>query len=363
MVDFEATIIGAGVVGLSIARELSKDGKRVLVIEKNKTFGEENSTRNSGVIHSGIYYNEKTLKDKLCAKGSTSLYRYAQERKISFLKCGKLIVACDSYEKKYLIKIKENAERNNVKVDLLSKKKIKLLEPYLNVENALFSENSGIIDVHGLMINFITDIVNTGGIVNFNSKFSFSRNNKNYISLNINDDYSFTVKTKVLINCAGLRSQIIAKEIDGIEQKMIPKIRFVKGNYMGLIGNSPFARLVYPIPKKDGLGIHSTINFQGKTIFGPDTVSVDDINFSVSKNIEKKFKKSISQYWPDVVDRKLSLDYCGIRPKIETNDFMFMCKQIDQKVFIINLFGIESPGLTSCIEIGKYVKNLININN
>ncbi len=306
MVDFEATKIGAGVIGLSIARELSKCGKKVLVIEKNKSFGEENSSRNSGVIHAGIYYNENTLKDKWCAKGNSSLYSYAQERKINFIKCGKLIVACNSHEKSQLIKIKENAERNNIKVKLLSKKKIKKLEPKLNVEDALLSENSGIIDVHGLMINFVTDIENAGGIINYNSKFSFSENSKNFISFYVNDDYSFKIKTRILINCAGLNSQILAKKIDGMEKRMIPKIRFVKGNYMSLQGISPFTKLVYPIPQEDGLGIHSTINLQGKTIFGPDTVNVDDINFKVTEDIENKFKKSISKYWPDIMDRKLN---------------------------------------------------------
>ncbi len=360
MTDFEATIIGAGVVGLSIARELSKNGKSVLVIEKNKSFGEENSSRNSGVIHSGIYYNPNTFKDKLCAKGSLSLYSYAEERKINFIKCGKLIVACNSHEKNRLIKIKKNADRNKVKVDLLSKKDVEKLEPNLNVKDALFSENSGIIDVHGLMINFITDIENKGGIINFNSKFSFSKNNESYISFYVNDDCSFKIKTKVLINCAGLNSQIIAKSIDGIDKRKIPKIRFVKGNYMSMTGSSPFKKLIYPTPQKDGLGIHSTINLQGNTIFGPDTIEVDDINFKVTETIEEKFKRSISKYWPDVKDRKLNLDYCGIRPKTGTNDFIFMCKKINQKVLILNLFGIESPGLTSCIEIGRYVKKLIN---
>ncbi|MAI28674.1 MAG: hypothetical protein CMP38_00555 [Rickettsiales bacterium] len=243
------------------------------------------------------------------------------------------------------------------------KKKIEELEPKLNVEDALLSENSGIIDVDGLMTNFITDIENAGGVINYNSKFSFSKNNKNYISFYVNDDYSFKIKTRILINCAGLNSQILAKKIDGMEKRMIPKIKFVKGNYMSLTGISPFTKLVYPTPQRDGLGIHSTINLQGKTIFGPDTVNVNDIDFKVTEGIEKKFKKSISKYWPDVVDRKLSFDYCGIRPKLETNDFMFMYKKINQKLFILNLFGIESPGLTSCIEIGKYVKKLIYFNN
>lgn len=360
MIDFDATIIGAGVVGLSIARELSKSGKKVLVIEKNKSFGEENSSRNSGVIHAGIYYNANTLKDKWCAKGNARLYSYAQERKINFIKCGKLVVACNLRERKQLIKIKENAERNNIKVNLISKKKIEELEPKLNVEYALFSENTGIVDVHELMINFVTDIENSGGIINYNSKFSFSENSKKYISFYVNDDYSFKIKTRILINCAGLTSTILAKKIDGIEKKMIPKTRFVKGNYMSLKGISPFTKLVYPIPQRDGLGIHSTLNLQGKTIFGPDAVNIDNINFKGTENIEGKFKQSISKYWPGIIHRKLSFDYCGIRPKIETNDFMLMHKQISQNVFILNLFGIESPGLTSCIEIGRYIKKLIN---
>ena len=359
MIDFEVTIIGAGIIGLSIARELSQNGKNVLIIEKNKSFGEENSSRNSGVIHAGVYYKNKTLKDKLCAKGNLSLYSYAKERKINFSQCGKLIVACSSNEKEQLLKIKKNAERNNIKLHKLSKKLIQEFEPNLNVEEALLSDRTGIIDVHELMTNFIADIENKGGIINYNTDFSKSENKNDHISFYVDNDFSNKVKTQILINCAGLKSQTIAKRIDGLDEQLIPKIRFVKGNYMSLSGHSPFKKLIYPIPEKDGLGIHSTINLQGKTIFGPDTVNVDGINFKMTEGITEKFQSSISRYWPGIKERELNFDYCGIRPKTEINDFIFLHKKISDKLFILNLFGIESPGLTSCIQIGKYVKKII----
>ena len=359
MIDFEVTIIGAGIIGLSIARELSQNGKNVLVVEKNKSFGEENSSRNSGVIHAGIYYKKETFKDKLCAKGNLSLYSYARERNINFIQCGKLIVACNSNEKDQLLKIQINAERNNIKLQKLSKKLVQEFEPNLHVEEALLSDRTGVIDVHELMTNFIADIENKGGIINYNTEFSKSENSNNHISFYVNNDFSNKIKTQILVNCAGLKSQAIAKRIDGLEENLIPKVRFVKGNYMSLRSSSPFKKLIYPIPEKDGLGIHSTINLQGKTIFGPDTVDVDDINFQMTESITEKFQSSISRYWPGIKDRELNFDYCGIRPKTEINDFIFLHKKISDNLFILNLFGIESPGLTSCIQIGKYVKKII----
>ena len=196
MIDFEVTIIGAGIIGLSIARELSQNGKNVLIIEKNKSFGEENSSRNSGVIHAGIYYKNKTFKDKLCAKGNLSLYSYAKERKINFSQCGKLIVACSSNEKEQLLKIKKNAERNNIKLHKLSKKLVQEFEPNLDVEEALLSDRTGIIDVHELMTNFIADIENKGGIINYNTDFSKSENKNDHISFYVDNDFLTKLKHK-----------------------------------------------------------------------------------------------------------------------------------------------------------------------
>ena len=358
MVDFEITIIGGGVVGLSVARELAISGKKVLVIEKNNSFGQENSSRNSGVLHAGIYYLHNSFKNKFCAAGNANLYTYAKERGISFSNCGKIIVATRKNEEIKLNQILSNAEKNDLKLEKLSKKQLKEHEPDLIGESGLFSRTTGIIDIHNLMLNFVGDIENNGGFISFNSEFSHSKNNAENISFFLKNAENEEIKTNSIINCAGLYSHLVAKKIDGINFEDIPNIRYVKGNYMSLSGRSPFKKLVYPIPEEDGLGIHSTLNLDGVTIFGPDTVEVDEIDFQVSKNIERKFVNSISKYWPEVENRTLNYDYCGIRPKMRNNDFSFFFKNLGNECLIINLFGIESPGLTSSMQIGKYILNI-----
>ena len=358
MVDFEVTVIGGGVVGLSIARELSLSSKKVLVVEKNNSFGQESSSRNSGVIHAGIYYPHYSFKNKFCAAGNESLYSYAKERGIGFSNCGKIIVATSKEEEKKLNQIILNAERNGLTLEKLSQRQLKELEPELVGEVGLLSRTTGIIDIHDLMLNFIADIENNGGLVSFNSEFSHSVNKTNHISFFLKKDEKQEVKTKSIINSTGLYSHLVATKIDGIKANDIPVIRFVKGNYLSLSGKSPFKKLIYPLPEKDGLGIHSTLNLDGATIFGPDTVEVEKIDFRVTKNIKTKFLNSISKYWPEVKNRNLNYDYCGIRPKHTNNDFSFFTKKLEKDSFIINLFGIESPGLTSSIQIGKYILNI-----
>ena len=358
MVDFEVTVIGGGVVGLSIARELSLSSKKVLVVEKNNSFGQESSSRNSGVIHAGIYYPHYSFKNKFCAAGNESLYSYAKERGIGFSNCGKIIVATSKEEEKKLNQIIFNAERNGLILEKLSQKQLTELEPELVGEVGLLSRTTGIIDIHDLMLNFTTDIENNGGLVSFNSEFLHSVNKTNHISFFLKKDEKQEVKTKSIINSTGLYSHLIATKIDGIKADDIPAIRYVKGNYLSLSGKSPFTKLIYPLPEKDGLGIHSTLNLDGATIFGPDTVEVEKIDYRVTKNIKKKFLNSISKYWPEVKNRNLNYDYCGIRPKHKNNDFLFLTKKLEKNSFIINLFGIESPGLTSSMQIGKYVLNI-----
>ena len=208
MVDFEVTVIGGGVVGLSIARELSLSGKKVLVIEKNSSFGQENSSRNSGVIHAGIYYPHDSFKNKFCATGNKSLYLYAKERGIGFSNCGKIIVATSKEEEKKLNQIILNAERNGLILEKLSQRHLKELEPELVGEVGLLSRTTGIIDIHDLMLNFIADIENNGGLVSFNSEFSHSVNKTNHISFFLKKDEKQEVKTKSIINSTGLYSHL-----------------------------------------------------------------------------------------------------------------------------------------------------------
>ena len=359
MTDFQITIIGAGIIGLAVARELSLSGKKVLVIEKNTSFGQENSTRNSGVIHAGLYYPYKSFKNKFCSVGNGSLYSYAKDRGISFLNSGKIIVCSSKDEESKLNQIMTNGKKNGLNLEKLSQRKLREFEPELHAESGLLSRTTGIIDLHDLMLNFVADIENNGGFISFNSEFSHSINQKNHISFFLKGKEEYKITTKSIINCAGLYSHIVAKNIAGVSKKKIPEVRYVKGNYMTLTGKSPFKKLIYPIPGKDGLGIHSTINLDGKTLFGPDTVEVNSIDFKVTKNIRRKFIKSISKYWPNIKNRVLNSDYSGIRTKLLNNDFNFQKKKITHDSMIINLFGIESPGLTSSIQIGKHISKVL----
>ena len=352
--DFECVVVGAGVVGLSVARSIAKRNKQVLVIEKNKRFGEETSSRNSGVIHAGIYYPKNSLKATFCKKGNSEIYSYAKKRGINFNKCGKLIIANSSYEEKILSQIKTNAQKNGIILKYKNKTHLKKIEPNLNCFSALYSETSGIIDSHDLMANFIFDIEDKKGELVFQSKVSKVKIEKKKIKFCINNDNNY-YSTKVLINCSGLESHLLAQNIKQLKKSSIPKIIFVKGSYMKLSGKSPFKKLIYPVPKKNGLGIHSTLNLDGQTIFGPDDEVVKEINYNVFDEKRLKFVNSIKKFWPEISLDKITCDYSGIRTKVKKNDFIIQDHSDHQIKGLINLFGIDSPGLTSSIPVGEFV--------
>lgn len=356
MIDFECTIVGAGIVGLAIARRLSQHNRSILILEKNKNFGEENSSHNSGVIHAGIYYKKNSLKAKHCIDGNSLLYRYAKEREINHAKCGKLIVASSDQEINELMLIKSNASKFGINLTELNKEAVKNIEPEIECNKALLSENTGIIDVYQLMLNMVGDIENQNGIILYNNNFNRAEIKNNFITVFNNKNER--VKTSFLINCAGLHSETVAQNIIGSSFK-VPKTRFVKGNYLKLIGKNNFKRLIYPIPQKDGLGIHLTINLNAEIIFGPDTENIGKIDFSMKDDLDRMFKKSIKKYWPGIEKRKIVNDYCGIRPKLKNGDFLVQ-NGIERDENIINLHGIESPGLTSSLSLGNFIGDLVN---
>tara|TARA_B100000029_G_C17573668_1_gene957478 strand:- start:1175 stop:2278 length:1104 start_codon:yes stop_codon:yes gene_type:complete len=351
--DFECVVVGAGVIGLSIARALSMEGFDVVLIEKNKSFGQETSSRNSGVIHAGIYYNKNFLKTKFCVRGNKLLYKYAKDRKLNFNKCGKLIIAKEKNEESKLKFIKLNAEQNGVKLIYKNKKELQKLEPSLFCYSALLSSESGVIDSHELMLNFLIDIENNNGKVVFNSEVKSIIPQNKKITFLMDKKNKFT--TKILINSTGLNSHILASKIKNFKKMYIPNVKYVKGNYMKLIGQSPFKKLIYPLPTKNGLGIHTTLNLDNQTIFGPDDQEIKEINYSINKKIKKKFVNSIKQFWPELQEKKIHYDYSGIRTKVPDNDFIIQDYRVHGIPGIINLFGIESPGLTSSMVFGDFI--------
>ncbi len=356
--DLECVVIGSGIIGLSIARSLITKNKEVVIVEKNNSFGVENSSRNSGVIHAGIYYKNGSLKSKFCNLGNKLLYKFAENKKIKYNNCGKLIVAKNLEESKSLLKIQNNAKKNGVTLEYLDKKQIKRSEPNLESEAALFSPTSGIVDVYDIMLNILADFEGMGGRIAFNSKVIAIKPERKFIRFFVDNQTSFT--TKLLINCAGLNSHLIAKNIYGINKNKIPKIRYIKGNYMKLNGKSPFNKLIYPLPTKDGLGIHSTLDFNQRTYFGPDEREVSCIDFNVDTDIEGKFYNSIKSFWPDIKKEFISPDFSGIRTKTLNNDFIIHDHKDHNIPGIINLYGIDSPGVTSSIPLGEYVANKCN---
>ena len=352
--DFEIVIIGAGVIGLAIGRELSKKFKNIIILEKNNSFGLETSSRNSGVLHAGIYYKKNSLKSKFCKTGNKLLSEYAKERKIGYKNCGKLIVASNSDEDLKLKDLLQNAIKNNIKLEYLNKKESIKLEPQLNCFSSLISETTAIIDVHELMNNLIIDIQNNNGTLVYNSEVDKIIEKNKCLEFNLKGEKK-KFKTKFIINCAGIFALKLISKIQSFNKKYIPKINLFKGDYFRLDGISPFKRLIYPIPCQNSLGIHSTINFNNETVFGPDEQLIKNISYKISNKKKKNFTNNIVKYWPEITSRTIHPDYSGIRTSSLSNDFIIQTNINHNIPGLINLLGINSPGLTCSLAIGKYI--------
>ena len=290
--DTEIIIIGAGIIGLSISYYFSKAGKKVILLEKENNFGKGVSSRNTEVIHAGIYYKKNSLKSKFCKTGNKLLSEYAKERKIGYKNCGKLIVASNSDEDLKLKDLLRNAIKNNIKLEYLNKKESIKLEPQLNCFSSLISETTAIIDVHELMNNLIIDIQNNNGTLVYNSEVDKIIEKNKCLEFNLKGEKK-KFKTKFIINCAGIFALKLISKIQSFNKKYIPKINLFKGDYFRLDGISPFKRLIYPIPCQNSLGIHSTINFNNETVFGPDEQLIKNISYKIS-NKKKKSLPTIS---------------------------------------------------------------------
>ena len=297
--DIEYLVIGAGLIGLSVARSISQSGRSVVLIEKNKYIGQENSSRNSGVIHAGIYYKTNTLKSKFCKIGNKKLYNYAFERGRRVENCEKLIICSKKENRDELLMVNEQAERNNIKLLFLDKKQVNKIEPNITCEYALLSNSTGIIDTHELMNNFLIDIENSKGTLVLNTEINKIKICDNFFEFETKyDDQIFRAKN--IINCSGINSTSLIKKISNLKKTKIPKIILIKGSYFKLNQPYPFNRLIYPLPSQTGLGIHSTKTFSDETLFGPDSEIVSNINFTIDEKKNEIFTESISQYWPDI---------------------------------------------------------------
>ncbi|MDW6024731.1 NAD(P)/FAD-dependent oxidoreductase [Mesorhizobium sp. BAC0120] len=360
----DAVVIGAGAVGLAVARALALAGREVIVLEAERMIGSGTSSRNSEVIHAGLYYAPNSMKAQLCVKGKAALYAYCRERGIWHSQLGKLIVACSQGDVSKLRHLTENAARNGV-VDLviLSRKEALSIEPELDCSAAVLSPSTGIVDVHELMLSYLGDLENSGGMLVLRAAVAAGRVTERGISLLVDQHGGSVLCCRTVVNCAGLSAQRVASAIEGFPAEAIPARYLAKGNYFKLTCRSPFKHLVYPLPSDGGMGIHLTLDHAGRARFGPDVQWVDEIDYRVSEERLPLFDRAIRRYWPALPESALAPDYCGIRPKLHMAgtapaDFMIQDGRDHGAPGLINLYGIESPGITASLAIGDLVCRL-----
>jgi len=360
------TVIGAGVVGLAIAEELSANYEHVLLIEKNDGFGKETSSRNSEVIHAGIYYPHGFLKSSLCTGGNRLLYDLCRDRNIPHKRLGKLIVAVSDEECERLENIKKHAEGNGVSdLTLLGKKQVLPLEPEVSARAAIYSPSTGIIDSHSLMRSFYINAESSGAVIAFRSKVTAIHAENGIYEVETNGgEYRF--RTSVIINSAGLYSDSIAAMAGINIDRLGYRLKYCKGNYFSASPSPKLNHLIYPVPPEntESLGIHATLDLSSRVKFGPDSQYIDEIEYSIDKGRRESFYQSIKKYLPGIKPEYLHPDMCGIRPKLQGpgedyRDFIIKDESDIGYPGLINLIGIESPGLTSCVAIARYVKSLL----
>lgn len=360
----DVVIIGGGVIGLAIARETSRSGLETIILEKNERAGDDTSSRNSGVIHAGIYYPENFLKTSLCVKGNKLLYEYASAKRINHKKYGKYIIATSPSDQAKLKEIFNQAIKNNVEIYKADSDKVKEINPGLIFKSALFSPSSGVIDVPEYVNALEGDIQHFGGLISLKTSFLSAVQENGHFKVDCQSDQKFSISSNFLINCSGLSSEDNLSSIKGFQKKYIYKNYYAKGHYFKYSGKSPFSNLIYPISGQHSLGIHVGFDLAGGMRFGPDIEFVKKIDYSFDVNLKDKFLNSITQYWPEINPDKLHPDYTGIRPKITKpnepmKDFSIQTKNEHGLDRFINLQGIESPGLTSSLAIGSYVNDLL----
>ena len=364
----DGVVIGAGVVGLAVAKALIEsapaDQRDWLVLEATDAIGTGTSSRNSEVIHAGIYYPQGSLKARLCVEGRQMLYAYAQQRGIAHQRCGKLIVATQTEQLEQLKAIQNKAHANGV-TDLvwLTAEQAHKLEPELACVAALLSPSTGIVDSHALMLSLQGDFENAGGTVVLQSAVESARLQADGTLLRMSDGTE--LMAVVVVNAAGLHAPTLAQRFEGLSAAHVPAAYYAKGNYFTLSGRSPFSRLIYPVPEAAGLGVHLTLDLGGQAKFGPDVQWVDSPeDLVVSAEHEARFYREVRQYWPGLSDGALQPGYAGIRPKISgphepAADFVIQGPATHGVSGLVNLFGIESPGLTSCLAIGQTVAQML----
>lgn len=364
MDSVDCVVIGAGVVGLALARQLAMAGRQVLICEAEGQIGQHCSSRNSEVIHAGLYYPSGSLKARLCVTGKAMLYRYCAERHIPHRQIGKLLLAHNAADLPRLQDIAHRAAANGVDdLQWLDAAGVRALEPQLQAHAALLSPSTGIIDSHALLQALLADAEAHGAQLACHSPLSSGRVLPDGIALEI---AGTTIKASLLINAAGPWAPAVAACIAGVPRETIPTAHYARGVYFGLNGRSPFSRLIYPLPEPGGLGCHLTLDLAGQARFGPDVEWIDSVVYRLDPARAETFYRSIRRWWPQLPDGALLPGYAGVRPKLvgpgeADADFLIQGPAQHGVPGLINLYGIESPGLTSCLALAEAVVSLLNI--
>lgn len=364
MDEIECVVIGAGVVGLAIARALAERGREVIVLEASEAIGTGTSSRNSEVIHAGLYYPRGSLKATLCVRGREMLYEYCAERGVPHQRCGKLLVATARNQLPQLAAIEARGKENGV-LDLirLSGADAQELEPALHCEAAVFSPQTGIVDSHQLLLALQGDAERGGAVCAFHSPVQAVEARAGRFLVTVGGASPTTLSAACVINSAGLYANALARKIRGLDARHVPPLYLARGNYFSISGRAPFSRLIYPMPNEAGLGVHLTIDLGGQARFGPDVEWVDTINYDVDPRRADSFYAAIREYWPELPEDGLQPAYAGIRPKLSgpgepAADFVIQGPAAHGVRGLVNLFGIESPGLTASLAIAQRVCEL-----
>ena len=368
MIDrVQCVVIGAGVVGLAVARRLALAGREVVVVERWDTIGTETSSRNSEIIHAGIYYPKDSLKARFCVAGKHALYDFCASHGVHHDRCGKFIVATSDNQIAELERLKDVAAGNGVPdLEWRTPAEVAELEPNVFCVAALISPSTGIIDSHSLMLAYQGDAEDAGAALAFHSPVLGGRVEDDGIVLDIGGAEPSTIKADIVVNAAGLSAQAIAREIGGIPAGSIPPIHYAKGNYFTLGGRSPFNRPIYPVPDQASLGVHSTVDMGGQVKFGPDVEWIDTIDYDVDPARADVFYEVIRKYYLALEDGALQPGYCGIRPKLQApgepaKDFVVQGRESHGIDGLVNLYGIESPGLTSSLALADRVAEMLGV--
>jgi L-2-hydroxyglutarate oxidase LhgO len=359
----QTVVVGAGVVGLAIARRLALTGRELLVLEAGPRFGEGLSSRNSEVVHGGLYYPTRSLKARLCVQGRRALYEYCQSHHLPFRKCGKWIVA-QKEEVGRLTDIRRQARDNGVELDLLDGQNLKDRLPEVMADAALFSPETGIVDSHALMLSLLGEIEDAGGQLICQAPVERIVSGPEGYRIKVGGAEPCWLSASEVINSAGLGAVPLANLWEGLPDDSVPTQRFARGVYFSYSGQHPFSSLVYPIPEPGGLGVHLTLDLAGQARFGPDVEWIDSIDYSVDPGRGVAFAESVRKWWPDLDPERLQPAYAGVRPKLHGPgegfaDFRIDGPEVHGLPGAVNLFGIESPGLTSSLAIADHVAAML----